>query len=58
VQTALEEGVMFDPGSLFTPKPRDTVALRLCYSNAPIESFDEGVQRLGRALARWRRERL
>jgi len=56
VETALAEGVMFDPGCMFRPtgltSPR--AAIRLSYSNAPVESFDDGVRRLGRALARWR----
>ncbi len=54
LEAALAEGVMIDPGSFFRPAASDTIAFRLCYSNAPIESFDEGVQRLSRALARWR----
>jgi 2-aminoadipate transaminase len=54
LEAALEEGVMFDPGSYFRPVRDGDLALRLCYSNAPVERFDEGVQRLGRALARWR----
>ena len=56
LEAALAEGVMVDPGSLFRPTPIDTIAVRLCYSNAPVESFDEGVRRLSRALARWRRQ--
>lgn len=56
LEAALAEGVMVDPGSLFRPTPGETIAMRLCYSNAPVESFDEGVRRLSRALARWRRQ--
>jgi 2-aminoadipate transaminase len=54
LEAALEEGVMFDPGSYFRPVRDGDIALRLCYSNAPVHRFDEGVQRLVRAIARWR----
>lgn len=55
LEAALAEGVMFDPGSYFFPEPRPDTALRLCYSNAPVESFEEGVRRVVRALTRWRK---
>lgn len=55
LEAALEEGVMFDPGSYFRAARDGDIALRLCYSNAPVDRFDEGVQRIVRALARWRR---
>jgi 2-aminoadipate transaminase len=54
LEAALEEGVMFDPGSYFRPTRDGDIALRLCYSNAPVERFEEGVQRIVRALERWR----
>lgn len=58
LETALAEGVMVDPGCMFRPHTaRDRIALRVCYSNAPVESFDEGVRRLVRALTAWRRAR-
>jgi 2-aminoadipate transaminase len=57
VETALAEGIMFDPGSMFRPAPCDEVAIRLCYSNAPVDAFDDGVRRLARALTRWRAAR-
>jgi 2-aminoadipate transaminase len=59
LETALAEGVMVDPGCLFRPphSKRGRLALRLCYSNAPIESFDDAVRRLVRALDRWRARR-
>jgi 2-aminoadipate transaminase len=52
LEDALAEGVMVDPGSLFRPAPSDQLAFRLSYSNAPIESIDEGIRRLARALQR------
>jgi 2-aminoadipate transaminase len=54
LEAALDEGVMFDPGSYFRPTRGGDIALRLCYSNAAIDRFDDGVQRLVRALTRWR----
>lgn len=54
LEAALDEGVMFDPGSCFRAARDGDIALRLCYSNAPVDRFDEGVQRIVRALARWR----
>jgi DNA-binding transcriptional MocR family regulator len=45
---------MFDPGTYFRPCHDGDVALRLCYSNAPVEKFEDGVQRMVRALTRWR----
>lgn len=51
---ALEEGVTFDPGSQFRPggRPPEPLALRLCFSSVPAESFDQAIRRLARA---WRR---
>ena len=55
-RAALDRGVMFDPGSLFCPEPRDTLALRVSFSHAPPGSLDAGARRLGLALAAWRRQ--
>jgi 2-aminoadipate transaminase len=54
VRTALEEGVMFDPGSAFRPVARSSLALRLGYATAPPGRLAEGIRRLALALARWR----
>lgn len=55
LEAALGEGVMVDPGAYFRPTPRPDAALRVCYSNAAVEDFDEGARRLAKALAQWRR---
>lgn len=62
LEAAIEEGVVFDPGSAFRPgagaRGGDTerpLALRLSYSNAAPELYVEGARRLGRALAVHRR---
>ena len=56
LRTALAEGVMVDPGSLFQVTPGETIAMRLSFSNAPPERIDEAARRLGRALDRFRRQ--
>jgi len=53
-EAAFAEGVMFDPGSAFRPRPREQIALRLSYSNAAPDAFPEAARRLARALDRWR----
>jgi 2-aminoadipate transaminase len=55
LRTALDEGVMVDPGSLFQVAPGETIAMRLSFSSAPPERIDEAARRLGRALDRFRR---
>ncbi len=57
VEAALDEGVMFDPGSAFRPRQCETVALRLSYSNTAPAMMPEAARRLARAFARWRRPR-
>ncbi len=56
LRAAVRHGVSFDPGSLFRPdrSPRPT-GLRLCFSYAPPDAFDEGARRLRRALRDVRR---
>ena len=56
LRAALDEGVMVDPGSLFRVDPGETVAMRLSFSNVPLERIDEAARRLGRALDRFRRQ--
>ena len=53
-EAAFAEGVMFDPGSAFRPRPREQIALRLSYSNAAPDALPEAARRLARALDRWR----
>jgi 2-aminoadipate transaminase len=53
LDAATAEGVTFDPGSLFRPdRAPGPLALRLCFSAAAPDSFEEGARRLARA---WRR---
>jgi 2-aminoadipate transaminase len=48
--TASAHGVSFDPGRIFRPRERDTIELRVCYSNADEPLIFEGVKRLARAF--------
>lgn len=48
--TALDLGVAFVPGSAFAVDEQRTGALRLSHSFAPLDSFDEAVQRLAAAI--------
>jgi 2-aminoadipate transaminase len=50
LEAALAAGVMVDPGSLFRVEPRGPLAMRLSFSNTPLEQFVEGARRLARAL--------
>lgn len=47
---ALAEGVAFVPGSAFSADDRPTSELRLSFSQAPLDSFDEAVRRLAAAI--------
>jgi 2-aminoadipate transaminase len=48
---ATEHGVSFDPGRLFRPSEEASpVAMRLCFSAAPLKMLDEAVLRLERAV--------
>jgi 2-aminoadipate transaminase len=58
LERAVERGVSFDPGRLFRAGGRcEPLALRLCFSSAPVGALDEGVRRLGRAWDALRRAR-
>lgn len=46
---ASSHGVSFDPGRTFRVRPRETIELRLCYSNVDERSIAEGAARLARA---------
>ena len=46
---ASARGVSFDPGRLFRVRPRETLELRLCFSNASERRIEQGVARLARA---------
>jgi 2-aminoadipate transaminase len=48
----LEEKVAFVPGLAFYPDGRGHNYMRLSFSNAAPEVIEEGIQRLGQALAR------
>jgi len=53
LRAALDEGVCFDPGSSFrADRASAPLALRLCFSAAPTDRFEDGAARL--AIA-WRR---
>lgn len=53
LRRAIAEGVSFDPGSMFRPDcAQHPLGVRLCFSAAPAEAFDEGVRRLARAWTR------
>ena len=51
---AVQEGVAFVPGASFFAHDPDRTTMRLSYVTNPPEIIDEGVERLGRALRRWR----
>ncbi|HVR97335.1 MAG TPA: PLP-dependent aminotransferase family protein [Thermoanaerobaculia bacterium] len=53
LEAAVEEGVSFDPGSLFRPdRAAQPLALRVCFSALDPDALAEGARRLARA---WRR---
>lgn len=54
LESALGEGVMVDPGSLFRPEAGQSLALRISYSNAAVDKLVEGVRRLARAVRKRR----
>jgi len=52
LRAAVEAGVSFDPGSTFRPdRAAHPLAIRLCFSAAPTDSFEEGARRLARAFS-------
>ena len=55
--TALEEGVAYIPGPAFSPAGNFSNALRLCFASAAPDRIDDGLQRLRRAVDRYRAER-
>ncbi|UVI36734.1 PLP-dependent aminotransferase family protein [Brevibacterium spongiae] len=55
--TALEEGVAYIPGPAFSPAGNFSNALRLCFASATPDRIDEGLERLRRAVDRYRSER-
>ena len=54
LRCALDAGVMVDPGSLFQVTPRAQIAMRLAFSNTPVDRLAEAARRLGRAIDRAR----
>jgi len=52
LETAIAQGVSFDPGRLFRISA-GRLALRLCYSAIEARDIDEGVRRLAGALERY-----
>jgi 2-aminoadipate transaminase len=58
LEAAVAEGVTADPGRLFRADDASApVALRLCFSSAPVAALDDGVARVARAWDTWRRAR-
>lgn len=56
LEAAIRAGVSFDPGSSFrASRSSRPLALRLCFSLAASDAFDEGARRLARAWKRTRR---
>lgn len=49
---SLEEKVEFMPGSFFFVDRRDDQHIRLNFAMSPMESIEEGISRLGRAIVR------
>ena len=48
---AIEQGASFDLGRVFRAQPSDKLAVRLCFSAVAEAEIDEGVRRIGKALA-------
>jgi 2-aminoadipate transaminase len=51
IDRALDVGVAFVPGSAFTVEQRPTSMIRLSYSSADPDTFDEGLRRLAAVIA-------
>jgi 2-aminoadipate transaminase len=49
---AIEQGVAFVPGAPFFAKDPDVATLRLSFATADVGKIEEGVGRLGTAIAR------
>lgn len=54
LETAIDEGVVIDPGCLFRVEASPRAAFRVAFSNVDPDRFDEGARRLARAFERWR----
>lgn len=52
MEEAIEEKVAFVPGTAFYTDGRGSSTLRLTFSTCPVEMIDEGIRRLGKAIAR------
>jgi len=52
LELALDEGVSFVPGSVFSTRGAHRNAMRLCFTGVEAELIDEGVQRLRAAFER------
>jgi len=48
---AIEKGVAFVPGGPFFANNPDTTAIRLSFATADVDKINEGIARLGQALA-------
>jgi len=51
MKEAIERKVAFVPGTAFYPDGRGCDTLRLTFSSCPTEMIDEGISRLGKAIA-------
>jgi 2-aminoadipate transaminase len=50
LEDAIEEKVVFVPGTAFYPDGRGRDALRLTFASCPADMIDEGIRRLGTAI--------
>jgi len=50
LEDAIEEKVVFVPGTAFYPDGRGRDALRLTFATCPTDMIDEGIRRLGKAI--------
>lgn len=58
LEAVVAAGASFDPGSTFRPDGAPApIAMRLCFSVAPAERFDEGLRRIASAWNRVQRSR-
>ncbi len=51
LQEGIEQKVAFVPGTAFYTDGRGTDALRLTFATCPTDMIDEGIRRLGKAIA-------
>jgi 2-aminoadipate transaminase len=52
LEDAIEEKVVFVPGTAFYPDGRGRDALRVTFATCPTDMIDEGIRRLGKAITR------